>query len=162
METISVDLVNPFVSGAFSVLNSVLGTPPERGQLCAELSGSTNYPVNVVIGVTGSAQGHIIFGMSMATAINIASTMIGKKIKIFDILPESAICELANMICGTALGFHAEHGRVCDITPPTMIRGVKVRISSQDIPTIIMPLLLPQGLLSLCIALRCTSTAKCL
>ncbi|HLO98654.1 MAG TPA: hypothetical protein VK171_08675, partial [Fimbriimonas sp.] len=58
------------------------------------------------------------------------------------------------MICGRALGELSAIGIVCDITPPTVIRGQKVMISSSAIPTIHVHLLTSFGDITISIALK--------
>lgn len=139
------ELVNPFISAAFSVLESVLGETPSKGTLMVQSHGSTRHQVNVIIGVTGEVTGHIIFGMSLQTADRIASTMIGQPIRIFDALAASAIAELGNMISGNGLLHLSETGLICDVTPPTIIRGHDVEISTLTVPALIIPLMLDVG-----------------
>ncbi len=100
----------------------------------------TSQQCNVVCGVTGHVQGQVIYGMSLTTADKIASTMLGQKIKTFDQLAASAMGELGNMISGNAMQGLSEAGWICDITPPTIMRGKDVKISTLSIPALVIPL----------------------
>lgn len=135
-----VEYVTPFVSGAISVSEMLLGVTPSRGNLSARPALFTSQQVNVVCGITGPVHGHVIYGMSVTTADQIASKMIGEPIKTFDALAASAIAELGNMICGSSMQNLSSAGFVCDITPPTIIRGTNVRMSTADVPTLVVPL----------------------
>ena len=146
--------ISPFVSGAFSVLSMMLGETPVKGPLEANSSSSTSNQVNVVVGVTGQAQGSIVLGMSLVCADRIASKMIGEPIRTFDVMAASAISELANMICGSALNELSNQGLTCDLTPPTVIRGQKVKISSTAIPTIHLHIILSYGDITLSVSLK--------
>jgi chemotaxis protein CheX len=145
--------VNAFVTGAFRVLESVFGATPTRGELQALPAVFTTDQCNVTIGVTGSIQGMVIFGMSLVTADRIASTMIGAPIKTFDQLAASAIAELCNMISGNALASLSEAGAICDITPPALIRGTNTKLSTLSIPAIIIPLETTTGTINLTVSL---------
>jgi chemotaxis protein CheX len=92
--------------------------------------------------------------MSQQTADKVASTMIGEQIKEFDQLAASAIGELGNMICGNALQYLHGSGYVCDITPPTIIRGTNVRVDTISIPAIVIPLVLDQGEITITVGLQ--------
>jgi chemotaxis protein CheX len=140
-----VEYINPFVVASSSVLEMVLGHTPEKGALSMQPVPFTSQQCNVVCGVTGQIQGNIIYGMSMITADQIASAMLGQPIKTFDQLAASAIAELGNMISGNAMLHLSEAGFVCDITPPTIIRGTKVQFSTLTIPAIVIPLEVQQG-----------------
>ncbi len=154
MQRNGAEFVQYFVSGVSSTFEAVLSETPERGQITAESSGNTCHQVNVIIGVTGEAQGHVILGMSLVVADKIASAMMGQRCITFDAMAASAICELTNLICGSAVSEMAESSYVCDLTPPTIIRGVKVNISSLAVPTVVIPMKLTFGEIALSVALR--------
>ncbi len=149
-----VEYINPFLSGACSVLEMVLGETPVKEGLSAQAVSSTSEQCNVVCGVTGQAQGQVIYGMSLTVADKIASHMLGEPIKTFDALAASAIAELGNMISGGAMGHLAEAGYVCDITPPALVRGTKVEISTLNIPAIVIKLRTSMGPLSITVSLQ--------
>jgi len=148
------ELINPFMMAAHSVLETVLGHAPERGDPRLDKASTTSEQVNATCGVTGQVVGHVMIGMPLATADKIASSMIGQRVTTFDQLAASAIAELANMICGNGLLMLAEHGLVADLTPPTVIKGSNVQISTLTIPAIGIPLVLEEGLLVITIALH--------
>lgn len=146
--------INPFLTGASSVLEMVLGETPVRTGLVAQRTSFTSEQCNVVCGVTGQAHGQVIFGMTLAVADKIASHMLGEPIKTFDALAASAIAELSNMICGSAMSNLSEAGFVCDITPPAIIRGSKVEISTLNIPAVVISLQTNMGALSITVGLQ--------
>jgi chemotaxis protein CheX len=80
--------------------------------------------------------------MSLTTADKIASHMIGQPIRTFDALAASAIAELGNMITGNAAALLAEKGYTCDISPPSIIRGSNVKISTVNTPALVVPITL--------------------
>ena len=73
-----VEYINPFLAGASSVLEMVLGETPVKQSLSAQATSFTSEQCNVVCGVTGQAQGQVIYGMSLAVADKIASHMLGE------------------------------------------------------------------------------------
>ena len=148
------EYINPFVIASFSVLEMVLGNKPIKGELAMQPSTFTSQQCNVVCGVTGQVQGQVIYGMSLQTADRIASAMLGEPIKVFDQLAASAIGELGNMISGNSMQHLSEAGRICDITPPTIIRGKDVKICTISIPAIVIPITLEQGELSITVGLQ--------
>jgi chemotaxis protein CheX len=58
------------------------------------------------------------------------------------------------MISGNAMQMLSETGWICDITPPTIIRGQNVNICTITIPAIIIPITLDQGELCVTIGLQ--------
>jgi chemotaxis protein CheX len=149
-----VEYINPFVDAAFSVMETVLGNRPLKGSLAMQPATFTSQQCNIVCGVTGQVQGQVIYGMSLASADRIASTMLGQPIKVFDQLAASAIAELGNMISGHAMAKLSEAGYVCDITPPTIIRGTNVQISTLSIPAIVIPMTTEQGQVSITVGIQ--------
>jgi chemotaxis protein CheX len=149
-----VEYINPFVDAAFSVMETVLGNRPGKGSLAMQPATFTSQQCNIVCGVTGQVQGQVIYGMSLASADKIASTMLGQPIKVFDQLAASAIAELGNMISGHAMSKLADAGYICDITPPTIIRGTNVQISTLSIPAIVIPMTTEQGQVSITVGLQ--------
>jgi chemotaxis protein CheX len=151
---VSVQFINPFLAASFSVLSMILGDVPTKGSPSAQTDNATSQQVNVLVGVVGQAEGHVIFGMSLATADRIASVMIGSPVVSFDQLAASAIAELCNMICGNALLQISEAGFTCDLAPPSVVRGSKVEICSLSLPAIVLPLVLEQGEFTITVALQ--------
>jgi len=147
-------LVNPFLESAVKFLKSELNVDVKRGQLRLESSRLTSGEVNVAIGVTGDAEGNVIYCMSERTAKSIASALIGEPVPMFDELAESAIAEMGNIITGQATIALEEHGFGCKLSPPTIVTGKGVVISTLDIQRLVIPLELPIGYLEICVALR--------
>jgi chemotaxis protein CheX len=153
IEQMKSEHVNAFVTGSFCVLGSIFGSPPVRGELKALPAIFTTDQCNVTIGVTGQVQGMVIFGMTLVTADRIASEMIGAPIRTFDQLAASAIAEMCNMISGNAMTALSEIDVHCDITPPALIRGANTKVSTFNVPAIVIPLELTVGRLNLTVSL---------
>ncbi len=56
----------------------------------------------------------------------------GQEMSEFDELARSAIAELSNMITGNAATLLAESGFECDISPPTVLEGREVRVTTVE------------------------------
>lgn len=150
-----VEYVTPFVSGSTRVLEQVMNLKAERGKLSARPQMFTAQQLNIVCGITGDVAGQVIYGMSMATANQVAGMMIGQPVKTFDQLAASAIAELGNMISGNSATLLTEQGYDCDITPPTIIKGANVKISTTDAPALVIPVLIGDyGELEINVSLR--------
>ena len=135
------ELVNPFIRGASAVIALVMPIKPTLGTISARPKIFTTQQLNIVCGVTGDLQGQIIFGMSEDTAKRVAEKMLGDMQADHEMVG-STLAELGNMISGNSLTQLAGGGFVCDITPPSMIRGKDVSISTLDIPAVVIPLML--------------------
>lgn len=147
-------LVNPFVDAAYKFLQNELSMEVTRGQLRLESSKATSGEVNVALGVAGDAEGIVIYSMSEKTAKAIAATLLSEPVPMFNELAESSIAEMGNIITGQAASGLEEHGYVCKLTPPTIIAGKGVMISTIDIQRLVIPIELPVGYIEICVALR--------
>ncbi len=148
------EYINPFIKGAFSVMDTVLGAKPSKGELFMQPTTFNSQQCNIALGITGQVQGNVTFGMSLETADKIAGAMLGQKIVEFDALAASALGELGNMICGNAAQQLHEAGWICDITPPTIMRGNNVQMAMLTIPAVVVPLKAEQGEIFVSIALQ--------
>ncbi len=148
-----IQYINPFISASFSVLQMALGMKAEKGQISMRPTLFTSQQCNVLTGVTGRVHGQVIYGMSLTTADKVASVMMGQPVPTFDQLAASAIAELGNMITGNASTLLAEAGYICDITPPTIVRGTNLNMSTLDIPALVVPMCLEVGVIELTVCL---------
>lgn len=148
------NLVNPFLDAAYKFLQNELNMEVTRGQLRLESSKATSGEVNVAIGVAGDAEGTVLYSMSEKTAKTIAATLLTEPVPMFNELAESSIAEMGNIITGQAAAGLEEHGYVCKLTPPTIIAGKGVMISTVDIQRLVIPIELPVGYIEISVALR--------
>jgi len=148
------EFINPFVKAAYEVLKAELKTPVERGQLSLQESDYTSQDVTIMVAVTGRVEGITMYGLSEVTAKKIASAMMGQPVPVFDKLAESAIAELGNIITGHASGELEKAGYPCTISPPTVIIGRGVIISTVHIKRLIIPLKTQLGELEVSVALQ--------
>ena len=135
-----VEYISPFVEASVNVFQSLMNMTPERGKLSARPQIFTSQQVNIVCGIAGDIEGQVIYGMSIVAADKIASQMLGQSIVTFDQLAASAIAELGNMISGNSMALLAEQGFHCEITPPTIVKGTNVKISTLNIPALVIPM----------------------
>jgi chemotaxis protein CheX len=151
---LKVEYVNPFLEAAFEVFETETKLKLEKGPLSVQNSSQTSQEVSVMIGVTGELHGQVIYGMSAKTAKKIASTMIEKQVVLLDTLAQSAISELGNMMTGLATAkFSAIYNNLA-ITPPTLIIGTNVLISTIDIQRLYVVLESELGDIEVSLALK--------
>lgn len=148
-----VEFVNPFLSAGSDVLIQFVGGSIEQGQLSVRTAIFTSQEISIVVGVSGQVKGQVIYGMSTVTAAKIASAMMGSELVSFDEMAMSAISELGNIISGNAMSLLSEAGFTCDITPPTIVRGVNVQLATQT-PALLVPLATTCGNVDISVALQ--------
>lgn len=77
--------------------------------------------ISVYFNVSGGFDGQLILILDEPMAIKIASaSLMGAPVESFDKMAESAVCELGNMIGGSAGKRLLEIGYDCDISPPVI------------------------------------------
>ncbi|TLM99191.1 chemotaxis protein CheX, partial [bacterium] len=99
-----IEFIRPFLVATQEVLNTELNRniSIEKGDLNIEQTSYTTQDITVIIGVIGTVQGIVMYGLAERTAKNIVSAMLGKPVPVFDGMVESAIAEMGNVITGIA------------------------------------------------------------
>lgn len=136
-----VEYVNPFIESAADVLEEIANLKTERGNLQLKDANAPFRDVNAILGVIGQVHGQVIYGFDEPTAKSIVSRMMmGAEIIEFDEMARSALGELGNIISGKASVSLESAGFPIELSPPTLVMAQNVRISSMNIPMIVVPL----------------------
>jgi chemotaxis protein CheX len=134
--------INPFLKAASYVFEQ-FHLPCQIGNPTLKSSPFSGLDVLTVVGITGDIRGQMYLGGSMSSILNVVSTMMGGvPISTLGSLEQSAISELANMICGNAMSFFANDSISLDITPPTLIMGKQIEISAGKMRVLSIPIIL--------------------
>ena len=133
-----VEFIEPFVGSVFKVIETVTGDTPSRGQLALRQATFTTQQVSIMAGVNGEVEGTVLYGMSTQTALKIAGAMMYMEVVEFDAMSLSALSELGNMVTGNAITSLSQNGYDVDITPPSVVRGVEVEVSTKP-PALVVP-----------------------
>ncbi|MGH2632730.1 MAG: chemotaxis protein CheX [Tepidiformaceae bacterium] len=148
------ELVAPFVEAAGRVILQECQETAAKGRLHRVRSPQTSRDVSVLIAITGSVAGLVIYSMSTATAMGFASRMIGEPVAAFDAMAQSAIAELANMITGQAGIGLERNGFVSDMSPPVLLAGKGNTIATFNLTRLVVPLVVSFGEFTLDIAIK--------
>ena len=120
-----VKMISP-IAGAFTAILPQIGfaSVEETGVAIAPVP-LTNKGVLINISVVGPMKGAIVIGMELAAARQFASRMMmGMEVAEFDAMAQSALSEMANMVCANACTNLANAGMEgFDISPPTLLIG---------------------------------------
>lgn len=150
----NVKFMNPFVEAASEVLEKEVSITTERGALSLQKSAITSDEITVLLSLVGQVQGVVLYGLSKATGINLVSKMLGQEFTEFDNLAQSGIAELGNVITGRATVKLSKEGFDAEISPPTLIQGEGIQISTLDFPRVVVPLKTELGEITVHLALR--------
>lgn len=149
-----VDFITPFVTAAYDVLQMEVNAEIERGELSIEQSSKTSQDITVLVGVTGQVKGLVMYGLAESTAKKMVASLVGHPVPLMDDMAQSAIAELGNVITGRASTNLGEVGFDCVLTPPTLISGKQVIISTLSIRRLVVPLRTNFGEIEINLALR--------
>ena len=142
----NVEYINPFIEASQQVFSMMTGINPELGTVHLKNSPYAGDSVAVIVGLTGKIRGQVIISLSVDTAKSVSSIMMGGIPVIeFDDFAKSAISELGNMIMGNTATILFSRGIGIEITPPSLLMGEKITISSSNMKTICVPLDLGEG-----------------
>jgi len=140
---LNVEYINPFINVSVNLVQMVCNVSATRGQIFIKDSPFTADRVVIIIGIAGEFKGQAFFSMDESTACKIASSMMmGMEVNTLDEMAKSAIAELGNMIMGNVSTEFYNTGIKIDITPPTILVGSDMSVSTKGIKTICVPLLL--------------------
>jgi chemotaxis protein CheX len=133
-----VEYINPFLTSAISVFNTMLGVKLIRGEPFLKNGAQPNHEVSGMIGLSGSAKGMVVLSMSREAALGAASRMLGETCRDINSDVADAVGELTNMIAGSA---KAKLEHLCmSVSLPTVITG---KAHCIDFPKNTMPICIP-------------------
>lgn len=139
----NVEYINPFINVSVSLIKMICNVDVNRGQVFIKSSPFTAGSVVIIIGVAGEFKGQVFFSMDETTACKIASAMMfGMEVNALEEMAKSAIAELGNMIMGNVSTEFYNNGIKIDITPPTIMVGNDMAVSTKGVKTICVPLIL--------------------
>ncbi|MCE1254708.1 MAG: chemotaxis protein CheX [Anaerolineae bacterium] len=150
----NVKFMNPFVEAASEVLKAEVGSEVRRGTLSLQKSAMTTDDITVLISLVGQVQGVVLYGMSIETGLALVSRITEQEFSEFDNLAQSGVAELGNVITGRATIKLSESGYSSNISPPTLVQGSGMQISTLDFSRIMVPLITDYGEIMVHLALR--------
>lgn len=137
----NVEYINPFIEASQTVLQQIANINAKLGKIFIKTSPYDSDSVIIIIGITGKIRGQVIFTMSKDTALKIASHMMyGMPVTELDEISKSAISELTNMILGNTATLLYNRGIGIEITPPSLLLGESMQISTNKLKTVCIPL----------------------
>jgi len=111
-------LIQPFISAADSVLAHALNGPTRIGDLSMEEEGYRPKGFSARVAILGEIEGRIIVDMDATTAVRLASALAGYEVEESEQVVRETLCELANMIIGNAVTLLNDHGYQFKVHPP--------------------------------------------
>ena len=149
-----VKLLNPFIQAAAEVLKAEVKAEVSRGEISLQKSALTSDDITVLINLIGDVYGVVMYGMPTATGLKMVSRIMGQEFSELDSLAQSGVAELGNVISGQATIRFSEAGYNSNISPPMVLTGKGITISTLDFPRIVVPLTTQYGEFTVHLALK--------
>lgn len=141
-----VKYINPFINVSINIVQQICNVSAKKGQIYLKPSPFVADNVVIIIGIAGDFKGQVFFSMNAKTACTIASSMMfGMEVPTLDEMGKSAIAELGNMIMGNVSTEFYNEGIKIDITPPTVLVGSDMNISTKGVQTVCIPIEMDNG-----------------
>ncbi len=135
------EYINPFLKASSEVLKTLTGMEFNVGKPYMVKSPLSSKEVIIILGITGEIKGQTFIVLDEEMAKRVASKMMmGMPVESLDEMAKSAISELGNMIMGNAATLLYNNGTNIDITPPTLMIGENLKISTTETKTLCVPL----------------------
>jgi chemotaxis protein CheX len=114
-------LIQPFISAADSVLASALHGPTKIGDLSMEQEDYRPKGCAARIAIHGEIEGRLIVDMTRDTAVRVACALAGEEVEESDQVIGETVFELANMMIGNAVTLLNDHGYQFKVFPPETV-----------------------------------------
>lgn len=138
---VKVEHINPFIKASKDILTQMTNMEFTVGKPFVKTSPCAAGNIVIVIGITGDIKGQAMISIEKSTAFEIVSNMMGgMPVKELDEISKSALSELGNMIMGNSATLLYNTGVKIDITPPTLMSGDGLSISSNQMSAICVPI----------------------
>lgn len=149
--------VNPVVKAALDVLRTELNTDVKRGKVSVVNGNVGGHDLTILIAVTGALEGVMAYALDTDVACAMATAMIGEEFTELDEIVQSGVAEIGNVISGRAMMSLSEKEMETQIAPPVLLLGHDTRISTLNIPRLLVPIDTSFGTIDMHIALKATT-----
>src|SRR6266403_2486567 len=98
-----IELIQPFINAADAVLAETLQCSTRIGDVSMEEEAYRRKGVASLVTIKGDIEGRVIFDIDTPTAAKVASYLAGSPMPASDEIARETVCELANMVIGSAV-----------------------------------------------------------
>ncbi|HAS74208.1 MAG TPA: chemotaxis protein CheX [Clostridiales bacterium UBA8960] len=141
-----VEYINAFIKASTEVLNNFVSDKFTVGKPFIRNNPFPTKEIVIILGITGDIKGQAVFSLTEEIAKKVASAMMmGMPVEEIDEMAKSALSELGNMIMGNSATLLFNAGMKIDITPPSLVKGTAIEITSAGMETICVPLVSTLG-----------------
>ncbi|HEV2964851.1 MAG TPA: chemotaxis protein CheX [Candidatus Angelobacter sp.] len=132
------ELIQPFINAADAVLAETLQCPTRVGDVTMDEEAYRRKGIASMVTIKGDIEGRIIFDIDTPTAAKVASYLAGSPVPESDEVARETVCELANMVIGSAITMLNDEGFRFKINPPVVHLDELGEKSSEDQESLVM------------------------
>ena len=148
------ELIQPFINASDAVLAETLHSPTRIGDLTMDEEAYRRKGVASLVTIKGDIEGRIIFDIDSPTAAKVASYLAGEPMPENEEMARETVCELANMVIGSAVTALNDQGFRFKINPPVVHTDELGEKSSEEQESLVMCFDTGKGNVFMNIALR--------
>lgn len=150
------ELIQPFINAADAVLAETLHSPTRIGDLTMDEEAYRRKGIASLVTIKGDIEGRIIFDIDPPTAAKVASYLAGETMPESEEMARETVCELANMVIGSAVTALNDQGFSFKINPPVIHTDELGEKSNEEQEALVMCFDTGNGNVFMNIALRYT------
>jgi len=132
------ELIQPFINAADAVLAETLQSPTRMDGVSMDEEAYRRKGIASLVTIKGDIEGRIIFDIDAHTAAKVASRLSGEVMPESDEVSRETVCELANMVIGSAVTALNDQGFQFKIHPPVIHTDELGEKSSEDQESVVM------------------------
>jgi len=155
-----IELIQPFINAADAVLAETLQCSTRIGDVSMEEEAYRRKGVASLVTIKGDIEGRVIFDIDTPTAAKVASYLAGSPMPASDEIARETVCELANMVIGSAVTTLNDQGFRFKINPPVVHVAELGEKSSEDQEALVMCFDTDNGNIFMNIAMRYTGRRR--
>jgi chemotaxis protein CheX len=148
------ELIQPFINAADAVLAETLQCPTRIGDVTMDEEAYRRKGVASLVTIIGDIEGRIIFDIDQPTAAKVAAYLAGSPMPESEETARETVCELANMVIGSAVTSLNDQGFRFKISPPVVHADEEGEKSTEDQEALVMSFDTDKGNVFMNIAMR--------
>jgi chemotaxis protein CheX len=148
------ELIQPFINAADAVLAETLQCSTQMGDVTMEQEAYRKRGVASMVTIKGDIEGRIIFDIDAPTAAKVATYLAGSPMPESDEVVRETVCELANMVIGSAVTVLNDQGFQFKVFPPQLHEDSTGERNTEDQEALVMCFDTDQGHVFMNIAMR--------
>jgi chemotaxis protein CheX len=157
---VRMELIQPFINAADAVLAEMLQCSMRMSDVTMDEEAFRPKGVASLVTIKGDIEGRVIFDVDLATAARVAGNLAGEPMPQTPEIASETVCELANMVIGSAVTSLNDQGFEFKINPPVVHAEVTGEKSTEDQEALVMCFDADGGTVFMNIAMRYNGRRK--